>query len=1011
MKSRNSSKSKVKSWTKDNQTSVTADSQDPPKPRLKISLKLGNRASTPASANFTSSQTHDNSTRPSIQYSNHDDPLDGIDSDESYEPDQWHRGKEWEEASDFDSNDLSEVDDRLVDVDSEDVDSRERSRRAEEERPKIKLRLISSAAGRAPAQKERKENKERGRKKKHKHEKGSRAAPSHSSYAGKTIPGQGKHPAAPRAREDTKDEVEEDVDEDNLMADRESDVTKMEISDNDEEYYEEGVVDYTSPATNGATARRQSSGGKRSYSSIGSDGTPAEEGRLNRAPSASASSMRHSPKSRRLSYTTDTDSESMGSRQSLTPAHLIREDPVFRQQQQFEPLTPVPGYDNSSVANKSISQGGETRQGKKGSSTGKKKGSRSKQPRQWAPRKKDLRTVLQKLLEAFIKKDAYGFFLAPVDTSIVTDYLSVIKTPMDFGTMQKKLAAGEYRDIDAFKSDFLLVMTNAKTYNAPSTIYYRTADRILQYGEKAIERERGNILSPEEEMAQAAQAVTPIASVGQGIATAVRHHVLDGQAGKQKEEEIDILELGDVRPTKNTPRHSQGEEGAGTFTRTSTPHKSTPNTTAVLTALTSGKKKKKKKNDMEPTFAPDGSLIVGESSEWISNPSFGKAPRLRGVGGEEWSARHLDYGPYAHQGAAGAKGQPAGQVAKVGMDDGLRNVYADQRGEAYVRSLLTFVEGMHEDILQYVEDRIERLTRGAHSVAKQLVALANDDQDEKMKGEQEDEEEKKTEVEFGSVKLLSTLKKTRQTSKQDREMVENCRSSKVDLDFLLLAGVQADTLSELQARIMAPDSTKQSVEEMLQANAKLIRSLTQGVSNDGDGVGEKEREKLLSELHTSLFDIARHAPLPELNFTPKIVTKAPTSTMATTTASSPMAAMNATAEKLANAAAIAPKRAFEGNTPTSNYYLSQSSKLPTATKIAPVMTTSTSSTGLTPAGQAQPQTISAGAGMEVKCTNCGTTETPGWRAGETPEQKLCNACGLYFQKNRAHRPRQLWTKT
>ncbi|CAG8769181.1 15291_t:CDS:2, partial [Dentiscutata heterogama] len=25
-----------------------------------------------------------------------------------------------------------------------------------------------------------------------------------------------------------------------------------------------------------------------------------------------------------------------------------------------------------------------------------------------------------------------------------------------------------------------------------------------------------------------------------------------------------------------------------------------------------------------------------------------------------------------------------------------------------------------------------------------------------------------------------------------------------------------------------------------------------------------------------------------------------------------------------------------------------------------------------------------------KCANCQTTDTPGWRAGETPDQKLCN---------------------
>jgi hypothetical protein len=51
----------------------------------------------------------------------------------------------------------------------------------------------------------------------------------------------------------------------------------------------------------------------------------------------------------------------------------------------------------------------------------------------------------------FNRKDAYAFFLEPVDTNIVTDYLSVIKKPMDFGTMKKKVLQGEYSSLQSFK--------------------------------------------------------------------------------------------------------------------------------------------------------------------------------------------------------------------------------------------------------------------------------------------------------------------------------------------------------------------------------------------------------------------------------------------------------------------------------------------------------------------------------------------------------------------------------
>ncbi|GES81369.1 MRG-domain-containing protein [Rhizophagus clarus] len=42
------------------------------------------------------------------------------------------------------------------------------------------------------------------------------------------------------------------------------------------------------------------------------------------------------------------------------------------------------------------------------------------------------------------------------------------------------------------------------------------------------------------------------------------------------------------------------------------------------------------------------------------------------------------------------------------------------------------------------------------------------------------------------------------------------------------------------------------------------------------------------------------------------------------------------------------------------------------------------------------------------CANCKTSNTPGWRAGETSDKKLCNACGLYFSKYKSHRPEHLW---
>jgi len=50
----------------------------------------------------------------------------------------------------------------------------------------------------------------------------------------------------------------------------------------------------------------------------------------------------------------------------------------------------------------------------------------------------------------FSRKDTYGFFAEPVDVKVVPDYPTVIKNPMDFGTMDRKIKGGEYSSIDEF---------------------------------------------------------------------------------------------------------------------------------------------------------------------------------------------------------------------------------------------------------------------------------------------------------------------------------------------------------------------------------------------------------------------------------------------------------------------------------------------------------------------------------------------------------------------------------
>jgi len=50
----------------------------------------------------------------------------------------------------------------------------------------------------------------------------------------------------------------------------------------------------------------------------------------------------------------------------------------------------------------------------------------------------------------------------------------------------------------------------------------------------------------------------------------------------------------------------------------------------------------------------------------------------------------------------------------------------------------------------------------------------------------------------------------------------------------------------------------------------------------------------------------------------------------------------------------------------------------------------------------------AEASQNKVCSNCGTSNTPFWRKNKNGGLPLCNACGLYFSKNDAMRPRELW---
>ncbi|XP_062226801.1 transcription factor GTE2-like [Phragmites australis] len=86
-----------------------------------------------------------------------------------------------------------------------------------------------------------------------------------------------------------------------------------------------------------------------------------------------------------------------------------------------------------------------------------------------------------------LRKDKRSvWFNAPVEVDRLGlhDYHTVIKSPMDLGTVKENLAAGRYPSLDAFAADVRLIFSNALRYNPAGHEVHTFAGALLAYFEK-----------------------------------------------------------------------------------------------------------------------------------------------------------------------------------------------------------------------------------------------------------------------------------------------------------------------------------------------------------------------------------------------------------------------------------------------------------------------------------------------------------------------------------------------
>ncbi|XP_057721705.1 transcription factor GTE8-like [Arachis stenosperma] len=99
----------------------------------------------------------------------------------------------------------------------------------------------------------------------------------------------------------------------------------------------------------------------------------------------------------------------------------------------------------------------------------------------------------ESLLKRLMSHQFSWVFNSPVDVVKLNlpDYFTIIKHPMDLGTIKRKIAAGSYKGPLEFAGDVRLTFSNAMTYNPPGNDVHFMADALNKYFEvrwKTIEK-------------------------------------------------------------------------------------------------------------------------------------------------------------------------------------------------------------------------------------------------------------------------------------------------------------------------------------------------------------------------------------------------------------------------------------------------------------------------------------------------------------------------------------------
>ncbi|XP_074560872.1 uncharacterized protein LOC141817073 isoform X2 [Curcuma longa] len=150
------------------------------------------------------------------------------------------------------------------------------------------------------------------------------------------------------------------------------------------------------------------------------------------------------------------------------------------------------------------------------------------------------------ILDRLQKKDTYGVFSEPVDPEELPDYHDIIKHPMDFATVRKKVSDGAYANLEQFENDVFLICSNAMQYNASDTIYHRQARAIQELAKKNFDNLRQESDDNEQEPKPARRGRPPTRDIFKKIGRPP-----SGNAGSNLSSNAKLANAGDNRHSVN----------------------------------------------------------------------------------------------------------------------------------------------------------------------------------------------------------------------------------------------------------------------------------------------------------------------------------------------------------------------------------------------------------------------------------------------------------------------------